>query len=217
MLPPKHMLDEVLNKKLNNHFFLIDQKKTNMKDSFQKKMYLYSSFNENESTGETMSSQQDLEHKIVEEKEEENQETLETVTVEKLEKLSKTIKNLIVALVSITLLLDGMLNMIILPIIPEYVKYLSNAQNDTLVNSSTSSTKFEYSRSDLTIGFLFATKPLIQLIVNPFGGTLIDNIGYKIPMAVGLCIQFASTLTFALTNSFRFLFLARILQGKRHL
>lgn len=182
-----------------------------MKDSFQKKMYLYSSFNENDSTGETMSSQPDLEHKIVEE-EKENQETL-TVTVEK---LSKTIKNLIIALVSITLLLDGMLNMIILPIIPEYVKYLPNAQNDTLVNSNTSSIKFEYSRSDLTIGFLFATKPLIQLIVNPFGGTLIDNIGYKIPMAVGLCIQFASTLTFALTNSFRFLFLARILQGKRN-
>lgn len=187
--------------------------KTYTKDSFQKKMYLYSSFNENDSTGETMSSsQQDLEHKIVErEREEENQETL-TVTVEK---LSKTIKNLIIALVSITLLLDGMLNMIILPIIPEYVKYLPNAQNDTLVNNSTSSTKFEYSGSDLTIGFLFATKPLVQLIVNPFGGTLIDNIGYKIPMAVGLCIQFASTLTFALTNSFRFLFLARILQGKR--
>ena len=151
------------------------------------------------------SPQQDLEHKI----EEENQEAL-TVTVEK---LSKTIKTLIIAMVSITLLLDGMLNMIILPIIPEYVKYLPNAQNDTLVNNSTSSTKFEYSGSDLTIGFLFATKPLVQLIVNPFGGTLIDSIGYKIPMAVGLCIQFASTLTFALTNSFRFLFLARILQG----
>lgn len=138
--------------------------------------------------------------------------------------ITKMTKSIILLLVSLTLLLDGMLNMVILPIIPEYLKYLPNTTSDvtstkpaSFLNSTTTTAKspitFEYSRNDLAVGFLFATKPLIQLIVNPFSGTLIDHIGYKIPLGIGLCIQLASTLTFALTDSFQFLFLARALQG----
>lgn len=143
--------------------------------------------------------------------------------------LSKSTKSVILLLVSLTLLLDGMLNMVILPIIPEYLKYLPNntdvatTTNPTTINPNSTTTTtsqatvtpvtFEYSRNDLAVGFLFATKPLIQLIVNPFSGTLIDHIGYKIPMAIGLVIQLASTLTFAFTDSFQLLFLARVLQG----
>lgn len=137
-------------------------------------------------------------------------------------KMLKRKKTFILVIVAITLLLDGMLNMVILPIIPEYLKYFPSNQNNTSLNSTTTpiqnitlvqSSTYEYSRNDLAIGFLFAIKPLIQLLVNPFSGTLIDHIGYKIPMILGLCVQFSSTLTFALTNSLEFLFLARSLQG----
>ncbi len=73
--------------------------------------------------------------------------------------------------------------------------------------------KFEYNGNDILIGFLFATKPFIQLLVNPFSGTLIDHIGDDLPMLIGLLIQFASTMIFTYTSSFYYLFLARGLQG----
>jgi len=124
---------------------------------------------------------------------------------------------------------------VIIPIVPEYLKFIENNNkpsflkyfasdtgNETVVNQTVNSTlvggkhhgdKFSYSQNDVLIGFLFATKPFIQLIVNPFSGTLIDHIGYDLPMICGLSIQFISTIIFAYTNSFMLLFVARGLQG----
>ncbi len=73
--------------------------------------------------------------------------------------------------------------------------------------------KFEYSGKDIAIGFLFATKPFVQLVINPFSGSIIDHVGYDVPMLIGLCIQFSSTMIFTYTNTFWALFLARALQG----
>jgi DHA1 family vesicular acetylcholine transporter-like MFS transporter 3 len=50
-------------------------------------------------------------------------------------------------------------------------------------------------------------------LVNPFSGALIDRIGYDIPMCIGLCIIFISTMTFAFGYSYGVLFIARSLQG----
>ena len=66
---------------------------------------------------------------------------------------------------------------------------------------------------DVAVGTLFASKAIIQLIVNPFTGALIDRIGYDIPMCIGLCIIFLSTTTFAFGRSYGMLFVARSLQG----
>lgn len=66
---------------------------------------------------------------------------------------------------------------------------------------------------DASIGFLFASKAIVQLMVNPLSGTLIDSIGYDIPMLVGLSIIFVSTAIFAFGQSYGVLFFARSLQG----
>lgn len=144
-------------------------------------------------------------------------------------------KRYVLLCVSIALLLDGMLNMVIIPIVPEFLRllklqsesYLNKLASDFVSNDSNNQTfstqsdvhqvqngdKFNYSKNDILIGFLFATKPFIQLLVNPFSGTLIDHIGCDIPMITGLLIGFASTMIFAYTSSFSLLFVARGLQG----
>lgn len=136
-------------------------------------------------------------------------------------------KNIVLVIVAVALLLDGMLNMVILPLVPEFIKYfkasatsaqimdyfhlnVNSTSNETLIDENM---KFEYNGNDIAIGFLFATKPFIQLIVNPFSGAIIDHIGHDIPMIIGLCIQFSSTMIFTYTSTFYALFIARGLQG----
>jgi DHA1 family vesicular acetylcholine transporter-like MFS transporter 3 len=60
---------------------------------------------------------------------------------------------------------------------------------------------------------LFASKAIVQLMVNPFSGAIIDRIGYDIPMMIGLVIMFFSTSLFACGRSYSGLFFARALQG----
>lgn len=67
--------------------------------------------------------------------------------------------------------------------------------------------------NDVAVGFLFASKAIVQLIINPFSGAFIDRIGYDVPMCIGLTVIFLSTLTFSFGNSYSVLFLARSLQG----
>lgn len=136
-------------------------------------------------------------------------------------------RNLVLLIVGIALLLDGMLNMVILPLVPEFIKYFTASATSNQImqyfhfnNATTNSSlkmdkdmKFEYSGNDIAIGFLFATKPFIQLLVNPFSGALIDHIGHDLPMLIGLSIQFSSTMIFTYTSSFYTLFIARGLQG----
>jgi DHA1 family vesicular acetylcholine transporter-like MFS transporter 3 len=65
----------------------------------------------------------------------------------------------------------------------------------------------------VAVGTLFGSKAIVQLLVNPFSGALIDRIGYDIPMCIGLCVIFLSTTTFAFGRSYSVLFVARSLQG----
>ena len=88
-----------------------------------------------------------------------------------------------------------MLNMVILPIVPEFFKNLNNGThypvefinkflniNHSSVNSTQfdlkdENSKFNYNTNDILEGCLYATKPLMQLLINPFSGALIDRIG----------------------------------------
>ncbi|XP_015783060.1 synaptic vesicular amine transporter [Tetranychus urticae] len=63
------------------------------------------------------------------------------------------------------------------------------------------------------VGVLFASKPVIQAITNPFIGPLTNKIGYSIPMFAGFLIMFLSTLIFAVGKSYPLLLIARSLQG----
>ncbi|XP_075411849.1 chromaffin granule amine transporter isoform X1 [Tenrec ecaudatus] len=63
------------------------------------------------------------------------------------------------------------------------------------------------------VGILFASKALMQLLVNPFVGPLTNRIGYHIPMFAGFVIMFFSTIMFAFSGTYALLFVARTLQG----
>uniref|UniRef100_A0A3B4UIL1 Solute carrier family 18 member A1 n=1 Tax=Seriola dumerili TaxID=41447 RepID=A0A3B4UIL1_SERDU len=66
---------------------------------------------------------------------------------------------------------------------------------------------------NVRVGLLFASKALIQLMINPFVGPLTNRIGYHIPMFAGFIIMFVSTIMFAFSGTYALLFFARSLQG----
>lgn len=140
-------------------------------------------------------------------------------------------RRLILVIVSIALLLDNMLYMVIVPIIPDYLRYIGAygppeptpiatptkvGSNITIRESTQFSTplpKRDHHGQDAQTGILFASKAIVQLMVNPFSGALIDRIGYDVPMMIGLTIMFLSTAVFACGRSYSVLFFARSLQG----
>lgn len=122
----------------------------------------------------------------------------------------KAQRKLVLVIVSIALLLDNMLYMVIVPIIPDYLKYVGSFGD---IEEETNTTLPTHHGQDSATGVLFASKAIVQLMVNPFSGALIDKIGYDIPMMVGLCIMFLSTAVFACGRSYGVLFFARSLQG----
>ncbi|NWT77500.1 VMAT1 protein, partial [Lanius ludovicianus] len=63
------------------------------------------------------------------------------------------------------------------------------------------------------VGLLFASKALVQLLLNPWVGLLTNRIGYHIPMFIGFTIMFLSTVMFAFSGTYTLLFIARALQG----
>jgi DHA1 family vesicular acetylcholine transporter-like MFS transporter 3 len=108
------------------------------------------------------------------------------------------------------------------PIIPDYLQSIgawgiSKSNISKTVPSNPKDTKVntndDDNGEDVAVGTLFGSKAIIQLLVNPFSGALIDRIGYDIPMCIGLCVIFLSTTTFAFGRSYSVLFVARSLQG----
>ncbi|XP_067929892.1 probable vesicular acetylcholine transporter-B [Watersipora subatra] len=168
-------------------------------------------------------------------------------------------RKLVLLVVCIALFLDNMLYMVIVPIIPTYLRRIhafptrvvyenvsyyeditiastevaSRYITDSTVLTSLSSMKqshfeanntfirsfklnaktYQSKNEDVNIGVLFACKAIFQLLVNPFTGTLMDRIGYDVPMLIGLIIIFFSTSMFAVGSSYGALFVARSMQG----
>lgn len=166
----------------------------------------------------------------------------------------KSQRKLVLIVVCIALFLDNMLYMVIVPIIPTYLRQIhafpttteyknvtvyeradttTAPVNDSLDFSATTvlptgateanntftrsfklmATVYQSKNEDVNIGVLFACKAIFQLLVNPFTGTLMDRIGYDVPMLIGLIIIFLSTTMFAFGTSYGALFVARSMQG----
>lgn len=122
-------------------------------------------------------------------------------------------RKLILVIVSIALLLDNMLYMVIVPIIPDYLRYIGTWGDEPDNGTVAVGHRVSHPGQDSATGFLFASKAIVQLMVNPFSGALIDKIGYDLPMMIGLTIMFFSTAVFACGRSYGVLFFARSLQG----
>jgi DHA1 family vesicular acetylcholine transporter-like MFS transporter 3 len=133
----------------------------------------------------------------------------------------KSQRKLVLVIVSIALLLDNMLYMVIVPIIPDYLRYVgawgkeesSEIQIRNVTAKPDTPEHRDHHGQDQATGVLFASKAIVQLMINPFSGALIDRIGYDIPMMIGLTIMFLSTAVFACGRSYGLLFFARSLQG----
>ncbi|XP_030581739.1 chromaffin granule amine transporter-like [Archocentrus centrarchus] len=93
----------------------------------------------------------------------------------------------------------------------------TSVTTDLQVNETTDSSCLQDSlfleEENVRVGLLFASKALIQLLVNPFVGPLTNRIGYHIPMFAGFIIMFMSTIMFAFSGTYALLFFARSLQG----
>ena len=124
----------------------------------------------------------------------------------------KSQRRLILVIVSVALLLDNMLYMVIVPIIPDYLKFIGTFDDDGGTNETFTGSHHHHGQDSAT-GLLFASKAIVQLMINPFSGALIDRIGYDIPMMIGLIILFLATTVFAFGRSYGVLFFARSLQG----
>ncbi|XP_037610229.1 probable vesicular acetylcholine transporter-B [Sebastes umbrosus] len=132
-------------------------------------------------------------------------------------------RRIILVIVCVALLLDNMLYMVIVPIIPDYLAELESEQSEHVhvvlhPNSSSSAAANSTSQEkrnnlDIQIGVLFASKAILQLLVNPLSGTFIDRVGYDIPLLIGLTVMFVSTCIFAIAENYATLFVARSLQG----
>ncbi|XP_062476967.1 chromaffin granule amine transporter isoform X3 [Pezoporus occidentalis] len=68
-------------------------------------------------------------------------------------------------------------------------------------------------KENTRVGLLFASKALVQLMVNPAVGLLTNRIGYHIPMFIGFVTMFLSTVMFAFSGTYTLLLIARALQG----
>ncbi|GIY80175.1 vesicular acetylcholine transporter [Caerostris darwini] len=139
-------------------------------------------------------------------------------------------RKMVLVIVCVALLLDNMLYMVIVPIIPDYLRYIGAWKmhtekggmvwdNSSALPGSNASywrrtkDRIVYEGEDSAVGVLFASKAIVQLFINPFSGAIIDRIGYDTPMMIGLTIMFISTAMFACGQSYGVLFFARSLQG----
>ncbi|KAM4702609.1 vesicular acetylcholine transporter [Rhinophrynus dorsalis] len=131
-------------------------------------------------------------------------------------------RRLILFIVCVALFLDNMLYMVIVPIIPDYVKKLRLDSEKAMeklnsshrhTNTSIFKPTYPVENEDMKIGVLFASKAILQLLVNPLSGTFIDRVGYDIPLFIGLIVMFLSTVIFAFAENYPTLFVARSLQG----
>ncbi|XP_059178884.1 synaptic vesicular amine transporter-like [Physella acuta] len=66
---------------------------------------------------------------------------------------------------------------------------------------------------NIEVGFMFASKAIMQLIANPFIGPITNRVGYTIPMFTGFVIMMVSTIIFAFGETYAVLFAARTVQG----
>ncbi|XP_075061266.1 chromaffin granule amine transporter [Mixophyes fleayi] len=90
---------------------------------------------------------------------------------------------------------------------------ISNETQAPLMNASCNKETSVLQDENVQVGLLFASKAIVQLLVNPLVGVVTNRVGYDMPMFCGLVILFLSTTMFAFSGTYTLLFLARSLQG----
>ncbi|XP_033974109.1 chromaffin granule amine transporter [Trematomus bernacchii] len=75
----------------------------------------------------------------------------------------------------------------------------SGLNTEQEINATTESSCLQDSvfleEENVRVGLLFASKAIVQLLINPFVGPLTNRVGYHIPMFAGFIIMFVSTIS----------------------
>ncbi|XP_044138704.1 chromaffin granule amine transporter-like isoform X1 [Bufo gargarizans] len=90
---------------------------------------------------------------------------------------------------------------------------IDNKTQEAPINSSCNMETSVLQQENVQVGLLFASKAIVQLLVNPIVGLITNRIGFDIPLFLGFIILFLSTLIFAFANSYWLMLFARSLQG----
>ena len=130
--------------------------------------------------------------------------------------------------------LDGLLNAIIVPIVPLRLENQLTISRDKICNETAVTATSEpieqkfldvscdtdnltsltmNSSTELAIGLLFASKAIFQVILAPLAGTVIDRFMYELPLLFGVCMQLIATIVYCVHDSYWFMFCARSVQG----
>ncbi|XP_063301593.1 chromaffin granule amine transporter [Pelobates fuscus] len=90
---------------------------------------------------------------------------------------------------------------------------IKNESQEVLKDGPCYSGKSFLREENVRVGLLFASKAILQLMINPLVGLVTNRVGYDPPMFCGFIIMFLSTIMFAFSGTYTLLFLARSLQG----
>ncbi|XP_056427089.1 chromaffin granule amine transporter-like [Hyla sarda] len=90
---------------------------------------------------------------------------------------------------------------------------MANKTKEAPQNSSCNKESHVLQNENVEVGLLFASKAILQLLVNPVVGLITNRVGYDLPMFCGFVLLFLSTLIFAFSGSYGVMFFARSLQG----
>ncbi|XP_035215283.1 synaptic vesicular amine transporter-like isoform X2 [Stegodyphus dumicola] len=137
----------------------------------------------------------------------------------------------IIFVVYLSFFLDNMLLTVVVPIVPDMLyklDYSGDALNNNYLHNfgkvrncsghSTEAEEAPTSRQHMVnenseVGLLFASKAIVQLIMNPIIGPLTNRMGCSAPLFAGTLILILSSLMFAHGKTFAVLFAARSVQG----
>ncbi|XP_073507028.1 chromaffin granule amine transporter-like isoform X2 [Phyllobates terribilis] len=97
--------------------------------------------------------------------------------------------------------------------IVDSIQLIANKTQEAPKNGSCNKEANVLKDENVQVGLLFASKAIVQLLVNPIVGYITSRVGYDIPMFCGFIILFLSTLIFAFARSYALMFFARSLQG----
>lgn len=113
----------------------------------------------------------------------------------------------ILAIVYLSYFLDNVLMTVVVPIIPNVI--YEDYEKTKALNKSEG---YNFNE-DVHIGFLFGSKALVQLFINPILGSLTRKYGYTIFLVIGNGIFAASSVLYGLSSSYGVMLLARIIHG----
>ena len=138
----------------------------------------------------------------------------------------RKVQRLCYAIACVSYFLDGLLNTAIVSTVPLQMqdeikrpgKLIYNGTDaitsHVFTNQAKSNSSYAItSTSLLTTGLLFASKSIVQVIMAPVAGIVIDKFLYELPLLFGVSLQFITTIVYFIHDSYWFMVCARAVQG----